>query len=312
MARDKSNLQIKLEYCAVRGIIGAIGLLPLRSSIKTGAAFGRLFQSFGGRLNRVGKRNLEIALPDVDERERARILTGCFESLGRQLGAISHLRRFQAADVNRVIEIEGLENYIRAKETGRGVIFFTAHFGGWEASHQAMAVAGFPMSFLVRKTDNPLIENFVDRMRTRFGSRTIDKSVSARATLRLLQAGETLGILADLNTQEREGVFVDFFNVPASTTSGLAKLALRTNAAVLPGFAIWQPAKQKYLLRLEPALEYQKTGDDAGDVLQLTGQVARITENVIREYPEQWLWIHKRWNTRPPREPDLYRQNQSL
>ena len=306
MGRKKSELQIGLEYYAARGVIEAIGRLPLSLSMRTGAAFGVFFGRFAKKLRSVGRRNLEIALPDLGADERERILRGCFASLGRQLGAIGHLRRWQAGNVARIIEVEGLENYVAARARGRGVIFFTAHFGGWELSQQAVAIAGFPMNVLARRIDNPRIENFVESLRTRFGSKTIDKKTSARTMLRLLQANETLGILADLNTQEHEGVFVDFFGVAASTTSGLAKLALRTEAAVIPGFAAWDVAKQKYVLRLEPPLEVAKTGDNQVDVRNLTAAVTRSIEKFVRAHPEQWLWIHKRWNTRPPNEPSLY------
>lgn len=297
---------MKLEYFAVRGIVGALGLPPLRFSMNLGAAFGRFFQRFAPKLNRVGGRNLEIAFPNSDEIERQKILRGCFENLGRQLGLVSHFSRLARENLSDVIRVQGLEHCAAAHAAGRGVIFFTAHFGGWEASHLAVSAAGFPINVIVRRIDNPLVENFVGNLRSRFGSRTIDKKTSARTMFRRLKAGEILGILADLNTQEHEGVFVDFFGVPASTSAGIAKLALRTNAAVLPGFAVWQPDEQKYLLRLEPPVEFKRTTDDERDVRDLTQKITGIIEDYVRRFPDQWLWIHKRWNTRPKGEPQLY------
>jgi Kdo2-lipid IVA lauroyltransferase/acyltransferase len=307
LAKKRSNLQTKLEYYAVRGIVGGIGLLPLKTSMNLGAAFGRLVQKAAGKLNRTGKRNLQIALPDLNEAEQEKILRGCFESLGRQLGLVAHFKDFTPEKVRNLLEIEGREYYDHAAETGRGILFFTGHFGSWEIFNLVpYAFAERQMNILVRRIDNAKVENYVESLRTRFGARTIDKKTSARTMFRLLQNGELLGIVADLNAQEHEGVFVDFFGLPASTTTGLAKLALRTDAIVLPAFAIWQPEKQKYLLKLEPPVDYEKTGDGDADVRELTQKVTKVIENFVRRHPEQWMWVHKRWNTRPKGEPSLY------
>ena len=123
---------------------------------------------------------------------------------------------------------------------------------------------------------------------------------------RVLENGELLGMMADLNVQEKEGVFVDFFGIPASTTTSIAKLALHTNAAVLPAFAVWEESKGKYVVYLEPPVEYEKTENADEDIKNLTQKVTNVVERYVRKYPEQWLWIHKRWNTRPPGEKELY------
>ena len=291
----------------MRGVVGAIGSLPLHTSLVMGAMFGRLAQKFGGKLNRVGRKNLSIALPDLNKSEQDEILRGCFESLGRQLGLVAHFKHFSPETVRDLLEMEGRENFDKAVATGKGVLMFTGHFGSWEIFNLVpFAFADSQMNVLVRRIDNPLVEDFVEDLRTSFGGKTIDKKTSARAMFRLLQAGELLGVMADLNVQEREGVFVDFFGVPASTTTSLAKLALRTDAVVLPAFAIWQPEKGKYLLKLESPIEYQKTSDDTQDVRELTQKVTKIIEKYVRAFPEQWMWIHKRWNTRPPDEPKIY------
>ena len=306
MAKKRNPLQTKLEYYAVRGVIGAFGLLPVQVSMNTGAAFGRFAQRFGGKLNRIAAKNLEIALPELPETEKQKIIQGCFESLGRQLGLVAHFKNFKHEDVLNLLEVEGKENFDSAFARGKGVLFFTGHFGSWEIFNLVPPAFGYGMSILVRRIDNPLVENYVENLRTRFGCKTLDKKTSAREMFRVLQAGEILGIVSDLNAQEREGVFVDFFGRPASTTSGLAKLALRTETAVVPAFVIWQPEKRKYLLKLEPAIEFEKTGDNEQDVRELTQAVTKTIEKYVRAHPEQWMWIHKRWNTRPPGEAEIY------
>ena len=306
MARRKAKLQIYTELWTVRFVLGAIGLFPLATSIKVGQTFVGLFSKFLTRLRFVGSRNLELALPELPKEKHEEILKGCFESLGRQLGFVSHFSRFTPERVRELIDVEGLEHIRRAQAAGRGVIIFSAHFGGWEMSHLAFPAYGFDWNVLVRRIDNLPLENFVESFRTRFGSHTIDKKSSARMMIRLLKAGELLGIVADMNVQKHEGIFVDFFGIPASTTSGLARLALRTESVVIPIFFIWQEKRQKYLLKIEPPLEIQKTGNNEADVKLLTEAATKEIEKTIRLFPKQWMWIHKRWNTRPPGAPNLY------
>ncbi len=306
MPKKRSYLQTKAELFAVRLVLGAIGLFPLARSMKIGATFAKLTSKLFKRLHFVGHRNLELALPELSKEKHEEILEGCFESLGRQLGLVSHFPHLTPEQLRTLVDVEGIEFIEQAQADGRGAILFSAHFGGWEASNLVFSAHGFDWNVLVRRIDNPLVENYIERLRTRFGAQTIDKKASARTMLRVLQAGKLLGIVADLNVQEQEGVFVDFFGIPASTTTGLARLALRTEARVMPIFFVWQEKQQKYLLKIEPPLEIRRTGDETEDVRLLTQLVTAKIEEYVRLYPEQWMWIHKRWNTRPPGQPDLY------
>lgn len=290
----------------MRALVGAIGAFSLPTSMKIGKVAGKFFGSLIPKLRRTGRRNLEIALPETSEKEKEKILDGTFESLGRQLGFVSHFNDFTPERVRGIIEVVGKEHFDKAFEKGNGVLFFTGHFGSWEVFNLLPPAFGHTMNILVRRIDNPLVEMFVDNLRTRLGCKTLDKSQSARQMFRVLKKGELLGILADLNVQEKEGVFVDFFGVPASTTTGIAKLALATNAAVLPAFAVWDEGRKKYVVHLEPPVEYEKTRDADADVKTLTQNITNVVERYVRKYPGQWLWIHKRWNTRPPGEAKLY------
>ncbi len=307
MPKKRSNLQNKSELLAVRSLLGAIGALPLETSIRFGKSLGKFIGSRFPKLQKTARRNLEIALPELSEPEREKIIRGTFESLGRHLGFVSHFKKFQHEDIRNLIEVVGKEEHFdRARESGRGILFFTGHFGSWEVFNLLPPAFGYGMNILVRRIDNPLVEDFVDNFRTRFGSVTLDKTKSARKMFRVLENGELLGILADLNVQEKEGVFVDFFGVPASTTTSIAKLALNTNAVVLPAFAVWEESKQKYVVYLEPPVEYEKTENADEDIKILTQDITSVVEKYVRKYPEQWLWIHKRWNTRPKGEKGLY------
>ncbi len=261
---------------------------------------------FSGRLRRTGHRNLQLAFPESTEPERRGLLRGCFENLGRLLAVFSQFATADPQALQSLIECEGLEHIDAARASGRGVILFTGHVGAWELTSLALSLFGYPLSFLVRRIDNPKIESLVDQRRVQLGNRTIDKRSAAREMLQIIQRGGTLGILVDLNTLDREGIFVDFFGIPASTTFMLAKLALRTEALVLPVFAPWDPQRRRFLLKIDEPLAVERTGDDEEDVRRLTQLFTGVVEKYVRRYPEQWLWIHRRWKTRPPGEEPLY------
>ena len=303
---NKSKLQINCEYLLARSLLAVFGWLPLRTSMLIGAKLAGLARYFGGRLRRTGRRNLELAFPDLMPSARNNLLRGCFENLGRLLGVFSHFTQANQQALKRIIECEGLKHLDAACANGRGVILFTGHVGAWEFSSFGLSLFGRPLSFLVRRIDNPKIEVLVDRARTRLGNRTIDKRSAAREILRILQGGGTIGILVDLNTQEREGTFADFFGVKASTTFLVAKLALRTDSEVLPVFAPWNREQQRFLLKIDEPLKIVRSGDEEEDVRRLTQTLTSVVEKYVRRYPDQWLWIHRRWKTRPPGEREIY------
>jgi KDO2-lipid IV(A) lauroyltransferase len=261
-----------------------------------------------GNLGRTGKRNLEIAFPDMPESERKKLLRGCFASLGRLLGEFSQLPKATPESLRKIIEYDevGLAHLREAEKNKRGVIFLTGHLGVWELHSFGWSALEYPLSFLVRPLDNPRIEEMIEAVRTRFGNRAIDKQSAARQSLRVLREGGTLGILSDLNTQTREGVFVPFFGKLACTTAGIAVLALKTDAVVIPTCAVWNKERKRYFFHGDPPVELVRTGDHNKDIEVNTANFAAAVERMVRLYPDQWLWIHKRWKTRPAGEPDVY------
>ncbi|HYW72154.1 MAG TPA: lysophospholipid acyltransferase family protein [Pyrinomonadaceae bacterium] len=304
MAR-KGRVQTNLEYSLARGVLGFFRVLPLPFAIKCGRVIAR-FGFWFPKLRRVGEHNLKLAFPDLSDHERSVLLRGSFANLGRLLAIFSRFTATRGESLKSLIACEGLEQLEAATREQRGVILFTGHVGAWELSSFALSLFDHPLSFLVRRLDNPKIEAMVDRARTSCGNRTIDKISAAREMLGILREGGTLGILVDLNTLDREAIFVDFFGIPAATTFIVAKLALRTGAAVLPVFAPWDEARQRFVLKIDGPLHIERTGDEAVDVHRLTQQYTRVVEDYIRRYPEQWLWIHRRWKTRPDGEAEIY------
>jgi Kdo2-lipid IVA lauroyltransferase/acyltransferase len=301
----RPGLRISFEYLLARSLLTFFGVLPLSIAIPIGQAMARLGQFFP-KLRRTGDRNLQLAFPELSKTDRRKLLRACFENLGRLLAIFSRFPKANQQSLQSMIDCEGLDHLQAAHKHSRGVILFTGHVGAWELSSFALSLFGYPLSFLVRRIDNPKIEAMIDRARTRLGNRTIDKRAAAREMLQILHAGGTLGILVDLNTQEREGIFVDFFGVPASTTFMVAKLALRTNAAVLPVFAPWDRDRRKFILKIDEPLAINRTGDEEQDVRCLTQLLTSVVEKYVRRYPDEWLWIHRRWKTRPPGEPAIY------
>jgi KDO2-lipid IV(A) lauroyltransferase len=302
------KFQTSLEYALARTLLSGLGILPRPVAVALGLSIGRVAYFLLGSLRRTGRRNLEIAFPEMPETERKRLLRGSFASLGRLLGEFSQLPRATPEGLRKLIEYDevGLAHLREAEKNKRGVIFLTCHLGVWELHSFGWSALEYPLSFLVRPLDNPRIEEMIEAVRTRFGNRAIDKQSAARQSLRVLREGGTLGILSDLNTQTREGVFVPFFGKPACTTAGIATLALKTDAVVIPTCAVWDRKRGRYFFHGDPPVELIRTGDHHKDIELNTARFAAAVERMIRLYPDQWLWIHKRWKTRPPGEPEIY------
>jgi KDO2-lipid IV(A) lauroyltransferase len=300
------KLQTTLEYLPARVILFVLGLLPASVAMSIGRLMGRLAYMLAANLRRTAQRNLELAMPEKSQAERDEIVKSCFLSLGRTLGIFSQFSTRSADSLKNLFDIRGLEHLEQAKAEGNGVVLFTGHLGAWELSAFSLSLVGRPLSFLVRRIDNDMVESLVDESRQRFGNKTLDKLSAARSMVKILRSGESLGLLLDLNTLDDEAIFVDFFGIPASTNFMVAKLALRTNSPIVPIFAPWNEEEQKYVVSLYPAIHPEVTGDEEVDVLKLTTRLSHTIEDQIRQHPGQWLWIHKRWKTRPPGEPGLY------
>jgi KDO2-lipid IV(A) lauroyltransferase len=302
------KLQTLLEYAAAKSVLTGLGMLPAPAAIAVGKSMGRVFYRLGSDLRRTAAINLRLAFPEKSEAERAELVRECFDGLGRQLGLFSQFITRTQQELEDIIDPQGFELLDAAKKTyGNRIILLTAHLGAWELTSFSFSFLGHPMTIPVRRIDNPRVEELIDRYRTRFGNSTLDKLTAARLMLKILRSGDRhIGLLPDLNTLDDEAIFVDFFGVPAATNFVIAKLALRTNAPLLPVFAPWSEEKKKYLLIVTPPLVPESTGDEDADIRRLTTNLALRIEDYIRQYPGQWLWVHKRWKTRPPGETSIY------
>ncbi len=224
------------------------------------------------------------------------IIDGVFRSIARVVSAFAQFPSINRENVHQWIRYDGLENFTGPMSRGKGVLVATGHLGNWELSAFTHAYMTGPMNIVVRPLDNAHIDAFVEQRRGLSGNPIISKKDAARKIFKALHAGESVGILIDQNSSREEGVFVDFFGRQASANAAFVKFAHRTGAAVVPGFALWSEPEKKYVLRFYP--EIPMTGDVQAD----TQAVHRVLESVIREYPDQWLWIHRRWKTQPTSE----------
>jgi KDO2-lipid IV(A) lauroyltransferase len=296
----------KLEYATAWPFIKILGLMPRPLSRAFAIGLAQVVYRLHFRLRQVGMRNLAMVFPEKSEAERTRILRGVFTSLGRQLAELCQFPTYTPENVDAVVVYDGLENYERAYGQGKGVLFLTAHFGAWELSAFAHSLHGHWLHVVMRPMDNEYLDRLLQHYRTMHGNKTVAKDDFVRGLMAAMKAGETVGILMDTNMTPPQGIFVDFFGIPACTASGLARIALRTDAAVVPGFTIWDPALRKYRLRFDPALELIRTGGLEADIASNTQMFTQVIEDYVRKYPDQWLWVHRRWKTRPEGQPPLY------
>lgn len=303
---NSRTVRERLEYWIVWLCVKAVGLLPRPLARAKGITLGLLVYLIHGRLRRVGMRNLSLAFPGMPPGERRRILRGEYVSLGRQLAEVCLFPRYTRENVSQVVVYEGFENFERAVARRKGVLFLTAHLGAWELSAFAHSLHGHPLSIVMRSLDNQRVDRLIQSYRTMHGNRTVDKDDFVRGLLAAMRNGETVGILMDTNMTPPQGVFVDFFAIPACTASGLARIALRTDAAVVPGFTVWDSKLRKYILRFDLPVELVRTGDDQADVVANTAKFTKVIEDYVRRYPDQWLWLHRRWKTRPEGASSLY------
>jgi Kdo2-lipid IVA lauroyltransferase/acyltransferase len=295
-----------LEYAPVWLILKMLGALPRGIARSSAASVTSVLFSLQPRLQKTAEFNLRLAFPDWKDAQRKDVTRKMVRNLGWMAAEFARLPRLTKENVEDVVILEGHENFLEGQRRGKGVLYLTGHIGAWELSSFAHALYGYPLQYMARPLDNKRLDALVNQYRCASGNRPIFKNESARVMLKILKDSGTIGILADQNTLPAEGVFVDFFGKLACTTTGLARVALHTGAAVVPGYAYWDEGIQKYRLRFEPPVELIRTGDTERDVFENTQRFAKVIEEIIRKHPDQWVWVHKRWKTRPKGEPALY------
>ncbi len=283
----------------LKAISFIIASLPSRLMVVVGRYLGRLVYLIDGRHRKVALDNLRMAFgQEKTEDEIRTIARGVFENIAITSLEFMKIPWLGEGDMDRYIECSGLENLKNAFSKGRGVILYTAHLGNWELLAAWYGIKGYRGDIVVRPLDSPLVEGFVRWIRTRCGNAVVYKKRSMRRLIRTLSDNGLVGILLDQNVTLSEGVFVDFFGIPACTNRGLALLAMKTGSPVIPTFIV--RTEKGHRIVIEKEIETLRTGDKMADVVTNTQRFTRVIEDMIRRYPDQWFWVHRRWKTRPP------------
>jgi len=295
-----------LEFAAAWMLVKLLGAMPRALCRAVGASVGSAAYRILGRLREVALTNLALAFPEKPDAEREQILCRLYRNLGWLLAEFCRMPRYTRENTRPFARYEGLDHYLAARDRGKGVLILTGHLGAWELSSYYHSLMGYPMSMVIRRLDNSRVDALVNRIRCLHGNRVLHKDDFARGLLGAMRQGETVGILMDTNMTPPQGEFVPFFGRLACTASGMARVALKTGATVLPGFMLWEESERKYVLHFGEPIPLASTGNDEQDVIENTARFTSVIESWIRRYPDQWLWVHRRWKTRPAGDDPVY------
>lgn len=304
-----ATLEDRVENAIFQVAYRAFASVPRASALRVGEALGSLFYVFDRSRRRVALRNLALAFPDKGERERLDILLRSCRNIGRVGAEICHLERLTAESVRRFVHIDDQAVWDRTMRVGDecgGAIILTAHLGNWELLAYAHGLWGHPVTLVHRPMRNPLVDAAILRIRCRPGTRSLPKKSAAKDVVRALHDRQLLVMAADQNQTRSAGVFVDLFGVPACTTPGPARLAMATKVPVIPAFLVREGESGRHRVVILPDVEITRSGDREGDIVRNTQRCSDVIEGMMRAYPEQWIWFHKRWRTRPEGEPPIY------
>jgi KDO2-lipid IV(A) lauroyltransferase len=298
----------RLEYLVLRAAAGMLGVIPLWLALRLGELGALLVYLVDVPHRRVGMQNLALAFPERSLRERRRILRRSFLNLGRMAAELAHLPRLSPKRLREMVRFEDEEWWREAVtwERSTGVLVLSGHFGNWELLVFAQGMRGHPVHMVHRALANPLIDRWLNELRARAGTRMIRKSAGAGGVLQALHERALLVLPIDQNSTRGLGVFVDFFGVPASTNAGMARIALRMDAPIVPVFIVRDGRGARHRVQVLPILQVERTGDPDEDVRRNTERFTAVFEEMVRRHPDHWLWMHKRWKTRPRGAPRIY------
>ncbi len=288
-----------LTYLPLILLIWLFRILPRQISLKAGEFLSVIIYYLSSRHRKITLDNLKNAYSNgKDEKEIEEIAKNVFRNLGRVTAEFSKLSTYKKDFIDKIIKIEGWENFENAMKKGKGIVFLTGHLGNWELMAYSQSLRGFPINIIARPLDNHVVERFVQKQRSAAGNKVIAKKSALKDIIYCLKRGEHVGILLDQNVAQQEGIFVDFFGRPACTSFGLAMIALKVDITIIPVFMVYA-GNGKYKQLIGSEIEIRKTGDFEDDLAYNTALFTKFIESYIRRYPDQWFWAHRRWKTQP-------------
>ena len=306
MARQIGGVQARIEYAGIAAGIAALRTMSRERAFKFGERLGLMAMRIDRPNRPIAMKNLEIAFPEKSREERLKIIRGMYRNWGRMLGEWSHMGKLDRSNIEQYAVYEGKEHWDEAEKmsSGRGGLVLTAHFGNFELMILAHSVYGYRIAVVHRPLRNPLIDKAVREARIRSGNGVVSRKGAGMEMMRLLRQNWHVGVPLDLDV--RKGVFVDFFGLPASTSDGVARLARATGAPVVPCFIVREGDTMHHKIQIQPPIEVVRTSDAEADRRENTQRFEKAIEKAIREHPDHWNWIHRRWKTRPHGEARFY------
>jgi len=295
-------VRFRLELALTQAVSACVRLLPMPVVRACGGALGRVVYFVDGFHRRIALTNLANAFPTRSVSERRAIARAMFAHFGRMLLELIKFPTLSDAQMLACTEIDGEDRVLQAYQHGRGVLYFTGHFGYWEMQAIVHALRLPPVSVLARPLDNPLLHDMLERIRTRTGNGVIYRQGAIRRVMRELAANRGVALLIDQHLHSADAVYIDFFDRPAATTSALAALALRTGAPVIPVFALPLPGGRYRFVYERPVPPPREDSPDA--IREFTQRCTDVLEMYVRRDPALWLWMHRRWRDRDPRLAD--------
>lgn len=274
-----------------------ICLLPRSLALIIGGWLGILAYRFASQQRNIAFEHIQFALGISDKNTSKTIIKNCFAHLGKTVVEFMLFPRMNSKQIQKSVRFKGVQHAENALAEGKGAIILTGHFGNWELLAASISTAISPLTPIVRELRSPRLNTLVSKYREKAGYSTIDRNTGVRQALRCLRNNNLLGIVADVDTSVN-GVFVDFFGRAAYTPYSPIAFALKTGAAILPTFIIRQPDGTHQAI-IEPPLTLERCDDKEKELVINTQKYTKIIESYIRKYPEQWIWMHKRWKTRP-------------
>ena len=299
--KKHSSVKRLAEYIVVVVFLRILALLPYRIASDTGGYIGRLGYLLDKRHRSVALENLSRAFPGKDKEDIIRIAIKVFENLGRSVAEFIHIASHPPDTVKRMLNkwvtIEGQDYVNNAIMNNNGIIYLGAHFGNWELLGQVLSTNKCTFNVIARPIDNHRLNRIIISLRSVLGANVLLKKGVLRETLRVLKKGGAVGILLDQNSSKEEGVFVDYFGQPAATNKGLALIAMKSGASVIPVFIVRENTYRHRVVYL-PEIDIKRSDDLESDVFTYTQKFTTIIESFVRDHPEQWFWMHRRWKTR--------------
>jgi len=293
----KRRVSHYLEYLLTIGIVRLTQLLPHDWALRLGSILGRITFSAVRLRRKVVLENLRASFPDKSDSEIMAIARDTYRNLAMSLVEYGRLPVTTQGQMRERIRIDGLENFDKALARGRGAVLVTGHFGSWELMGASLIGLGYKVNFLVGEQSNRAVDNLMNGLRRSQGIGIISMGASMRQVLKALRANQFVAMLSDQDAGSH-GVLVDFLGRPASTPFGPASFAVRTGACVVTGF-IMREGLSRHRVVLEEPMVPEAGADEESESLRLTQLYTSVLEKYVRERPDHWLWLHRRWKTKP-------------